>query len=75
METDTPYRTGVWLVYFAALTGDPHYLDEVMARVAKVGPADLAAFAKRWLVPENRTTVAVAHDARAEQAAAQGEAR
>jgi hypothetical protein len=28
--------------------------------VATVGPGDLAAFAKRWLVPENRTTVVVA---------------
>ena len=63
MMTDTPYRAGVWLVYYTALTGDPGYLDAVMARVAAVGPGDLAAFARRWLVPENRTTVVVASGA------------
>ncbi len=65
MQTDTPYRTGVWLVYYTALTGDPGYLDAVMARVGKVTPEALSAFARRWLVPGNRTTVVVASDARA----------
>jgi zinc protease len=60
METDTPYRTGVWLVYFTALTGDPTYLEAVLARAATVGPADLTTFVRRFLVPENRTTVTVA---------------
>jgi len=60
METDTPYRTGIWLVYSSALTGDPGYLDAVMARVAAVRPEELAAFARRYLVPEGRTTVVVA---------------
>jgi zinc protease len=60
MQTDTPYRTGVWLAYYTALTGDPGYLDAVMARVARVTPAALSAFARRWLVPSNRTTVVVA---------------
>lgn len=69
METDTPYRTGVWLVYYAALTGDPAYLDDVMARVARLAPQDLAAFARRWLVPANRTTVVLETDRRPARAA------
>jgi zinc protease len=60
MQTDTPYRTGVWILYYTALTGDPAYLDAVMAAIAKVSAGDLAAFARQWLTPQNRTTVAVA---------------
>ncbi len=60
MQTDTPYRTGVWLLYYAALTGDPGWLDAVMGRVASVSPDDLVAFARRFLVARNRTTVVVA---------------
>ncbi len=65
MQTDTPYRTAVWLVYYTALTGDPGYLDAVMARVAGVTPEALSAFARRWLVPANRTTVVVATEPKA----------
>ena len=57
MQTDTAYRTGVWLVYHTALTGDPGWLDALMARVATVGPEELSAFARRWLVPAGRTAV------------------
>jgi zinc protease len=60
MQTNTPYRTGIWLVYATGLTGDPGYLDAVMGRVSRVSPQDLAGFARRWLVPRNRTTVLVA---------------
>jgi zinc protease len=60
MQTDTPYRAGVWLVYYGALTGDPGYLDAVLERVGRVSGDDLARFARRWLVPENRTTVVLA---------------
>jgi predicted Zn-dependent peptidase len=78
MQTDTPYRTGVWLVYYGGLTGDPGYLDLVMRRVEQLGAEDLAAFARRWLVPSNRTTVVVASGGgggRAEKPAARGGAR
>ncbi|GEJ57573.1 M16 family metallopeptidase [Anaeromyxobacter diazotrophicus] len=77
MQTDTPYRTGVWLVYYGGLTGDPGYVDVVLRRVERLGPDDLAAFARRWLVPENRTTVVVATGGggRAEKPAARGGAR
>jgi zinc protease len=75
MMTDTPYRTGVWLVYYASLTGDPTYLDAVMARVGALGPAELAAFARRHLVPTNRTTVVVASGAAPKAAGAAGGAR
>ena len=64
METDTPYRTGVWLVYYDGISGDPGYLDRVMARVATVSAADVSRFVRRWLVPANRTTVVVATDRR-----------
>jgi zinc protease len=60
MQTDTAYRTGIWLVYYTALTGDPGWLDVVMSRVAQVSPDDLVAFARRFLVAKNRTTVVVA---------------
>jgi zinc protease len=69
METDTPYRTGVWLVYSSALTGDPGYLDAVMARVAALRPEELSAFARRYFVPEARTTVVVATGERGKPAA------
>jgi zinc protease len=77
MQTDTPYRTGVWLVYYGGLTGDPGYLDLIMRRVEQLGAEDLAAFARRWLVPSNRTTVVVASGGggRAEKPAARGGAR
>jgi zinc protease len=75
MMTDTPYRTGVWMVYYTALTSDPGYLDAVMARVAAIGPAELAAFAKRYLVLQNRTTVVVASGAAPKAAGAAGGAR
>jgi zinc protease len=75
METDTPYRTGVWLVYATALTGDPGYLDAVMARIATVRAEDLVSFAKRYLVPEARTTVVVAPADRAKAAAGRRGAR
>jgi predicted Zn-dependent peptidase len=73
MQTDTPYRTAVWLVYYTALTGDPGYLDAVMARVAGVTPEALSAFARRWLVPANRTTVVVATEPKAAAPARGGE--
>ena len=73
MQTDTPYRTAVWLVYYTALTGDPGYLDAVMARVARVTPEQLSAFARRWLISQNRTTVVVATDTRAGVAGAASE--
>jgi len=57
METDTPYRTGVWLLYYRELAGDPGYLEGVMERVRRVSPEDLSVFARRWLSPPNRTTV------------------
>jgi zinc protease len=60
MQTDTGYRTGVWLAYYLAAGGEAGYLDAVMARVAQVSAGDLARFAKRFLVPESRTTVVVA---------------
>ena len=63
LQTDTPYRAGVWLVYYGALTGDPGYLDQVLRRVKAVSPQDLSAFARQWLVPANRTTVVVATSA------------
>ena len=81
METDTPYRTGVWVLYWTSLGGDPGYLDDVMARVARVSPEGLTAFARRWLTPENRTTVLLAPEPpapdspSANQAAARGGAR
>jgi len=70
LQTDTPYRAGVWLVYYGALTGDPGYLDQVLSRVEAVSPQELSAFARRWLVPANRTTAVVATSAPAVKGAA-----
>jgi zinc protease len=60
MQTDTAYRSGIWLVYHTALTGDPGYLDALMAAAARIGADDLAAFARQALVPANRVTAVLA---------------
>ncbi len=60
MQTDTPYRTGLWLVYTTALTGNPGFLETLLQRAAQVEAKDLAAFARRYLVPANRVSVTIA---------------
>ena len=70
MDSDTPHDAAVWLAYYVGLTGDPGYLNTVMERAARVTPADLASFARQWLVPTNRTTVVVANEPVAPSASA-----
>jgi zinc protease len=63
MDTETPYQAARALVESYYLTGDLSYLDKLMAAVAAVTPADLAAFAKTHLLPANRTTIGLDHQA------------
>ncbi len=45
------------LVFSIAPTGDPRALDALFAQIEKVGPKELAAFAKKWLVDTNETLI------------------
>ena len=40
-----------------ALTGDVQFLNREFDEVARLKPADLSAFAKKYLLDANRTTV------------------
>ncbi len=70
MDTETPYRTGAWLLSATALTGDPRLVEALLERVARVRPEELSAFARRWLVPAGRSTVFLAEAPRAAAAPA-----
>jgi zinc protease len=57
MRLDTADRAAVTLARMTALTGDLETLNKLYARVDALPPAALAAFAKKYLVDGNRTTV------------------
>ena len=59
MQTDTPHRAGLWLVYATALAGDPGRLEALLARSARVEGRDLTAFARRHLVATGRVSVTI----------------
>ena len=50
-------RVAVTLARTSAQTGDLESLNKLHARIDKLKPAELSAFAKKWLVEGNRTTV------------------
>jgi zinc protease len=54
---DTADHVALALAVATAPTGDLELINKESARIAKVQPAELAAFAKRWLTDANRTTV------------------
>jgi zinc protease len=56
---DTAQHLAEAMAFYLGASGDPHYIGKLGARVGKVTPAELSAFAKRWLTDANRTTVTV----------------
>ncbi|HEX8952344.1 MAG TPA: pitrilysin family protein [Polyangia bacterium] len=54
---DTAARLAVTLARTTAQTGELESLNQLHARIDKLKPAELAAFAKKWLTGANRTTV------------------
>jgi zinc protease len=54
---DTANRAAVTLAMSSAQTGDLQTLNKTYARIEKLKPAELAAFAKKYLTDANRTTV------------------
>jgi zinc protease len=54
---DTATRVAVTLARTTAQTGDLEAMNKLYARIDKVKPAELSAFAKKWLTEANRTTV------------------
>jgi zinc protease len=57
LRYDTAPHVAYALGHAIGTSGDPQYITKVGARMAKITPAELAAFAKRWLVDANRSTV------------------
>jgi zinc protease len=57
LSLNTADRAAVTLATTMAQTGDIEALNKVYARIDKLKPAELAAFAKKWLTDGNTTTV------------------
>ena len=60
LHLETPRDLAVTLARTTALTGDLQWLNKVYAQVDALKPQDLVAYAKKWLVDSNRTTVTLA---------------
>ncbi|MCA1665511.1 MAG: insulinase family protein, partial [Myxococcales bacterium] len=54
---DTANRVAVTLARTSAQTGDLEAMNKLYARIDKLEPAELSAFAKKWLTEANRTRV------------------
>ncbi|HWE27816.1 MAG TPA: pitrilysin family protein, partial [Polyangia bacterium] len=54
---DTASRVAVTLATTTAQTGDVESMNKLYARIDKLQPRELSAFAKKWLTDANRTTV------------------
>ena len=61
MSLDTASRLAYTLATSAAQTGDIDYMNKLYARIDRLKPADLAAFAQKWLVATNCTAVTLFH--------------
>ena len=57
VRLDTASRVAVTLATTAAQTGDLESMNKLYARIDKLKPTELSAFAKKWLTDANRTTV------------------
>ena len=66
LSLDTANRVAVTLAVATAPTGDLDYLNKQFARVDKLQPADLVAFAKKYLTDGNRTVVTLTSAPRTE---------
>jgi zinc protease len=54
---NTAARVAVMLARTSAQTGDLESMNKLYARIDRLKPTELTAFAKRWLADTNRTTV------------------
>ncbi len=57
LRLDTADRAANWLAQSAATSGDLNYRNKVYAQLGKLTAADLSAFARRYLIEKNQTTV------------------
>jgi zinc protease len=57
LRLDTADRVAVTLATTTAATGDPEYFNKLYSRMDTLKPADLVAFARKYLVDNNRTIV------------------
>ncbi len=57
MSQDRANEVAVQTAVTTALTGDVNYQDKLLATISTVTPQELTAFAKKYLVPSNSTTV------------------
>ncbi|HEY1585079.1 MAG TPA: insulinase family protein, partial [Polyangia bacterium] len=57
MRLDTAARVAATLAITSSATGDLGAFNKLYARIDKLKPAELSAFAKKWLTEANRTTV------------------
>jgi zinc protease len=57
LRLNTADRVAVTLATTAAQTGDLDYMNELYRRIDRIKPAELSAFAKKYLTDGNRTTV------------------
>ena len=64
MGLEAPATVAETLALAATPTGDPGALDALYDQIARLRPEELAAFARRYLVPENRTVVTLTGAAR-----------
>lgn len=57
LQLNTADRAALILATSTAQTGDLEFMNKLYARIDRVQPSELVAFAKKWLVDGNRTTV------------------
>ncbi|HEY3352985.1 MAG TPA: pitrilysin family protein [Polyangia bacterium] len=57
MQLETPGAIALMLAVNTAPTGDPKALDRLLAQIGTVTVKDVAAFARKYLVAQNRTVV------------------
>ena len=57
LRLDTAARVAITLALSASPTNDLDALNKLYARIVRLKPAELSAFAKKWLTEANRTTV------------------
>ncbi|HEY2748824.1 MAG TPA: pitrilysin family protein [Polyangia bacterium] len=57
MRLDTAARVAITLAITTSATGDLDAFNKLYARIDRLKPAELSAFAKKWLTEANRTTV------------------
>lgn len=71
---ETPQDVALAFAMLLAATGDPKAIELYPERLAQVTPEDVRRVAAKWLVPEHRTIVTLAHQPAVGGAAGGGEA-